>query len=323
MTHIPSVTGETDTSDLGPTLMHEHFFVVTPEVRQNFIGDNWDEAVEMARAVARIQVAVEAGVRTIVDVTPLGLGRYIPRIQQLAAQVDVNIVVATGLFTHDLLPFYWQRRPVLDGERDLLTDLFVRDITVGIADTGVRAAIIKCSTHDGVSADQERLLRAAARAHRETGAPITTHTNGAHGNEQQDIFASEGVDLTRVIIGHSDLSQDFDYVRSIMDRGSFVGLDTFGLEYLPPMFELPFQQRVDFVVRLCEAGYADRMLLSHDSATYSDCFGPTWIDQPNSHYAHIHLDVLPALRERAVPKTDITTMTVDNPRRVFENAAAY
>ena len=162
-------------------------------------------------------------------------------------------------------------------------------------DTGVKAGIIKCATDEpGVTQDVERILQAAARAHRATGVPISTHTHPASevGLKQQDVFESEGVDLSRVVIGHSGDSEDIAYLRKLCDRGSYIGMDRFGVDVY-----LPTPNRVATIAKMCELGYAEKMVLSHDASCY---FG--WVDPPlrekvvpNWHFNHIPDDVIPAL----------------------------
>ena len=111
---------------------------------------------------------------------------------------------------------------------DHVADLFIRDITQGIGNSGVKAAIIKCATDEGgLTPGVERVLRACARTHRQTGVPITTHTHAPsfRGRDQQRVFEEEGVDLSRVIIGHCGDSTDLDYLKELMDRGSMIGMD--------------------------------------------------------------------------------------------------
>jgi predicted metal-dependent phosphotriesterase family hydrolase len=198
-----------------------------------------------------------------------------------------------------------------------------RDIDEGIAGTGVKAAILKCATDEpGVTPGVERVLRAVAQAHRATGVPITTHTH-AHtrrGLDQQRIFAEEGVDLHRVIIGHSGDTTDLDYLEELVAAGSYLGMDRFGLDNI-----LSFSDRVGTVASMCERGHADKMVLAHDAACFMD-----WLPEaalpvvlPNWHYLHIHNDVLPALRARGVTEEQITTMLVDNPRAIFSHGGAY
>src|SRR5947209_6981096 len=103
MTSVATARGEIDSADLGRTLMHEHVFVLTPDVQQNH--DEWDEQERVADAVEKLRAVKTAGFDTIVDPTVIGLGRYIPRIEKIAAQVDLNIIVATGVYTYDTVPF--------------------------------------------------------------------------------------------------------------------------------------------------------------------------------------------------------------------------
>lgn len=321
MAQVETVRGPVDTGELGLVLMHEHLFVLSPEFMANHPEhDGFREDEHVADAIRRLDELKAAGIDTIVDPTVIGLGRYIPRVQRVAAETDLRIIVATGLYTYNDVPHYLHHRGpglIFDDGEDPLVGLFTGDIVDGIAGTGVKAALLKCATDEpGVTPGVERVLRAVAKAHRETGAPIMTHTHAPtrRGLEQQAVFASEGVDLSRVLIGHSGDTTDLDYLTEIADKGSLLGMDRFGLDPL-----LSFDERVATVAALCERGYAESMVLSHDASCFID-----WFEQdkmaavaPNWHFLHITRDVLPALRESGVSEKDITTMLVDNPRRFF------
>ena len=325
MPTIPTVRGPVDTGALGRTLMHEHVFVLTPEIQDNYDTPWGDEEDRIADAVKRLNELKAAGIDTIVDLTVTGLGRYIPRIQRIAEQTDINIVVATGLYTYNEVPHYFHFRGpgTLLGGPELMVEMFVHDIKEGIADTGVRAGILKCATDEpGVTPGVERVLRAVAAAHRETGVPISTHTHPAtrRGLEQQKVFAEEGVDLSRVVIGHSGDTTDVAYLEEVIANGSYIGMDRFGIDVI-----LPFEERVGIVATMCERGHAERMVLSHDAACHND-----WLDDeviaevtPRWHYLHITNDVVPALKERGVTDDQIHQMLVTNPRKVFEKQGAY
>jgi phosphotriesterase-related protein len=319
MATVETVRGPVDTSQLGQVLMHEHIFVLTPELMENY-DTGWDEELRVSEAIARLKELKANGIDTIVDLTVAGLGRYIPRIQRVNAETDLNIIVATGLYTYNDVPHYFHFRGPgrLFDVPELLTEMFIHDVKDGIAETGVRAGIFKCATDEpGVTEGVERVLRSVAQAHRATGVPISTHTH-AHsrrGIDQQDIFEQEGVDLSRVVIGHSGDTTDLDYLKEIMNRGSFIGMDRFGIDVL-----LPFEDRVKTVAALCEQGFAGQMVLSHDAACFND-----WLPQdalpvmtPNWHYLHITRDVIPALKSRGVTDEQVKQMMVDNPRRIFE-----
>lgn len=322
---VHTVRGPIPTTDLGVTLMHEHVFVLSPEIVANYPEGWGEEQVREQAAVDKLNALKAIGVDTIVDPTVIGLGRYIPRIARVAERTDLQIVVATGVYTYNDVPMFFHFTgpgTLLNGPEPMV-DMFVRDITEGIAGTGVKAAILKCATDEpGVTPGVERVLRAVAQAHRATGVPITTHTH-AHtrrGLEQQRVFAEEGVDLTRVIIGHSGDSTDLDYLEELAAAGSYLGMDRFGLDNI-----CSFDDRVDTVARMCERGHAGRMVLAHDASCYID-----WLPEaalpfalPNWHYLHIHNDVLPALRRRGVTEEQITTMLVDNPRAIFSRRGGY
>ncbi|WP_068275861.1 phosphotriesterase family protein [Aldersonia kunmingensis] len=320
MPTVETVRGPIDTAALGKVLMHEHVFTLGTEVRENYPGfpDPWDEDARVGDAVTKLTAMKQRGIDTIVDPTVIGLGRYLPRIQRINELVDVNIVAATGIYTYNDVPFQFHY-PVPGGGEPMV-DLFVRDIREGIADTGVKAGLLKCAIDEpGLTAGVERVMRAVGRAHVETGAPITVHTHvhTRSGLEVQRVLREEGVDLTKVVIGHSGDSTDLDYLCELADAGSYLGMDRFGLDIL-----LPFEDRVNTVAELARRGYAEKMVLAHDASCYIDWFNEDTVAAmaPNWNYTHISDDVLPALLDRGVTEAQIATMLVDNPRRYFESA---
>ena len=326
MPTVETVRGPVDTAELGATLMHEHVFVLSTEHLKNYgSGVWWDEDVRVADAVDQLNELKSLGIDTIVDPTVWGLGRYIPRVQRVAEQTAINIIVATGLYTYDEVPHQYEYRGpglLLDLPRDPMIEDFTRDIRDGIADTGVKAAFLKCVVEaKGLTHGVARTLRACAAAHRETGAPITVHTSSPTGAGRLalQVFRDEGVDLTKVVIGHAGDSNDLDYLSELADAGCLLGMDRFGLDIYNPT-----PSRVDTIVELAGRGFADRMVLAHDASCYIDYFpgaeGQAAKEQiaPNWNYTHISKDVLPVLRERGVTEEQIRQMLVDTPRRYFE-----
>jgi phosphotriesterase-related protein len=321
MVAVPTVRGPVDSTMLGQTLMHEHVFVLTADVQNNY-ADEWDEEARVADAVTRLTALRALGVETIVDPTVVGLGRNVARIKRINERVDLNIVVATGVYTYGDVPFFFRYRgPALSPDLpDPMLEFFVRDLTTGIADTGVRAGLLKCAIdHEGMAPGVERVLRAVAGAHKQTGAPIMVHTHpgSKRGSEVAKLFGELEIDPHRVQLAHSGDSVDVDYLASLADAGFQLGMDRFGLDTT-----LPTAQRVAIVAELCRRGYAGSMVLSQDAACYID-----WVDQqlvpaflPNWHYQHIHTVVLAALREQGVTDEQIDQMLVGNPRRFFETA---
>jgi len=174
----------------------------------------------------------------------------------------------------------------------------------------------------GVTPGVERVLRAVAVAHRATGVPISTHTDSLtrRGLDQQDIFDEEGVDLSRVVIGHSGDTTDIAYLEEVIARGSWLGMDRFGIDIM-----LPFEQRVQIVADLCARGHHNKIVLSHDASCECDWFTKESVSgvAPKWHYLHITEDVVPALMQRGVTEEQITAMLVDNPREIFTRQGAY
>lgn len=319
MTQVETVRGPVQGADLGVTLMHEHIFVKNPELEHNYPSPEWDEEAMLATALEGLQALVERGISTLVDLTVMGLGRNIQRIQQVAAQTPVNIVVATGYYTQKDLPaFFHNHGPGLYADvPEPLLNMFLGDIREGISGTGVKAAMIKVVTDKfGITPDVERVLAAAAEAHLQTGVPITTHTNAEYrgGLEQQAFFRDRGVDLQHVVIGHCGDTVDVDYLRELMDNGSPIGMDRFGMDIMASESD-----RIDTVARLCEAGYADRLTLSHDASFFSVNMEPSVRNRimPNWNHRCISDRVLPALRERGVTDETIEQILVTNPARIL------
>lgn len=313
---VQTVTGPLAASSLGPTLMHEHVFSLYAEVRVQ--DGTWDEETRIAHAAAKLHDAYEGGIRTVVDLTVYGLGRNLRLLQRVSERSGVNIVAATGVYFFSEMPGYFRRRIDLEGP-EVLEDLFVGEIEDGVFDTGIRAAVIKCALdREGVTKDTDLALRAAARAQVRTGVPLSTHTHpaSANGLEQQRIFREEGVDPERVIIGHSGDTTDLDYLTRLLDGGTFLGMDRFG-SYRPP----PLDERVQTVATLCAKGYAERLVLSHDTNCWSDKVPDhlrgTRPECSPAPFTFVTDQVLPRLREAGVSEGQIDQMLVDNPRRIF------
>jgi phosphotriesterase-related protein len=328
MTLIPTVTGAVDTADLGQTYMHEHIFVLTPDVQQNYPAEWGSEDERIADAVSKLRALAAQGIKTIVDPTVAGLGRYLPRIQRIAAQVpELNIIVATGLYTYDSVPFFFEHRgPALNAALgtevpDPMVDMFVADITEGITGTGVRAGMLKCAIdHHGMTPGVERVMRAVAKAHHQTGVPITVHTHPGRrtGLEVKRVLCDEeGVDPGRVVLGHSGDTTDCDHLAELADAGFLLGMDRFGIN-----LATTFEARADTLVEMCRRGYAERMVLSQDAACYIDWIDPNVLPfLPQWHYLHIMDEVLPYAREHGVTDEQIGAMLAGNPRRFFEGKA--
>jgi phosphotriesterase-related protein len=322
MTTVETIRGQVSVEKLGRVLVHEHVFAMNVEYVVNYRQDFFDERT-VAMAAAKLNAAKAAGYDTIIDLTVLGIGRHIPQLAKVAAQTDINIIVSTGAYTFDEVPgpFAFYGPGLLHDAPEPMIAHFVGDIVDGIGGTGIKAGELKCAIDKpGLKPGVERVMRAIAQAHRQTGVPITVHTAPAQqtGLIVQRVLAEEGVDLEDVIIGHCGDTEDVDYLMQLADRGSILGMDRFGFH-----FPTNTVQRVATIVEMVKRGYVRHLALSHDCACFSDYLPSMEVYGevlPDSHPRHIHQDVLPALLEAGVTQAQIDTMFIDNPRRHFEAA---
>ena len=222
MATINSVLGPMDTADLGFTLSHEHVIVTSAGI-QYVYPEFIDRAGTVERGIADLNTAYSEGLRTIIDVTTLDLGRDIRLLEQVSRESGVNIICATGTW-RDIPRVFWTSTP------DMIAPLYIREIEEGIENTGIKAGIIKVANDmGGVTDEGEIILRAAARAQKSTSVPISTHTWAPErvGEQQVAVFEDEGVDLNRVYVGHSNDTTDTEYLIGLLEKGVWIGLDRY------------------------------------------------------------------------------------------------
>jgi phosphotriesterase-related protein len=321
MPSVPTTAGDIDAGDLGVVLMHEHVFIRTEPLQQGWPGfGGWDTETEVAAARDRLSRLSQAGVGAILDMTVPGIGRDPALVARAADGTGLKVMFATGYYTYDNLPFPFQfrgRGKVIDDADQMLESLFERDVTSGIGDTGFRAAVLKIVTDEqGMTTDIERLALAVANVHGRTGAPVCTHAHALskRGLDQQRLLASRGVDLGRVLVGHSNETTDLGYLEQVIDNGSYLGWDRCGLG-----ITVPLNAQLDTLAKLCERGYASRIMLSHDKASFTDWFSGAEQDLvlPDWQFSYIHSGLLPGLRERGISEDQVEQMLVRNPREFF------
>jgi len=312
---VETVRGPVSLDALGPTLMHEHVFILDPgalaSFGAHFGASYWDEEVRVAAAIAALRRLRDSGIETIVDPTAYGLGRDIPRIQRVNEGVDLNIVVATGVYAFVELPGFLGYRT-----NDWIVDLFVHELREGIGNTGVKAAFLKCAIdRHGLVGDVPRILSLVAAAAVETDAPVMVHTYAPthSGLVALDALVREGVDPRRVVVAHAGDSNDLDYLRAIADTGASLGCDRFNIEHFNPD-----EDRIRTLVALVEAGYVDRIHLGHDAATFHDFMvgNPLFADE-HPDYLHLSTRILPRLLAAGLTQEQLDEMLVENPRRFF------
>ena len=226
--------GRSRPRELGPALLHEHIFIVSPEGIENFNhawgAPWWDEDARVAGCRGRAARGARAGIRTIVDPTAFGLSRNVRRIARVNEQVDLHIVVCTGVYAFMELPGFLKYRSADD-----LAALFIRELREGIDDTGIRAAFLKCAIEEhGVIGDIPVILDAIAAAALETGAPVMVHTNA----EARTGLVGAGRAVTarastrpRIVIAHAGDCNDMGYLRELAGSGAMLGLDRFNITF--------------------------------------------------------------------------------------------
>jgi phosphotriesterase-related protein len=321
---VSTYRGPVDADALGWTLTHEHVFVRSPELDREYPHPEWDREAAVARAVAALEEVYDLGVRTVVDLTVPGLGRDVDLVGEVARQVRVHLVAATGWYADEVLPPYFRTHGPgrLVGGPEPLVEMFARDVTEGIGGTGVRAGMLKVVTDlPGLTPDVTRVMTAAAEVHGTTGVPITTHSNPAtrNGLDQARFLLEREVAPDHLVIGHSGDSTDLDYLLALLDVGVTLGMDRFGMAHTGDD-----DCRVETVVALVRRGYAGQLVLSHDSACFSRVTPPSWRREHTPHWTLDHLSrrVLPRLREHGVDETEIERMMVHNPRRLLAPVGA-
>jgi len=284
---VPTVRGPVSADDIGVTLLHEHVFIASPEGIANHNhtwGEPWwDEEKRVAAAIRDLRELRDLGVGTIVDPTAFGLSRNVHRLRRVNAEVDINIVVCTGIYAFIEVPAYLKYRSA-----EGLADILRRDI-------------------------DPLILDAIALTHKATGVPVMVHTNAAakSGLVALAELTARGVDPTRIVIAHAGDSNDMEYLREIGDSGAILGCDRFNI----PSFNAD-EDRIATLLKLLDEGYIDRIHLSHDAATFNDFMqhNPPFAGAaPN--YTHIHREVLPKLLEAGVTQEQIDEMLVANARR--------
>lgn len=318
MKTINTVTGTIGTDQLGVTLMHEHLLIGWAGWELDCTAPRFDRKTALKQATERLKELKDLGLRTFVDPCPNDIGRDVVFMAEVAEKTGINVICATGLYKEDLgnTPYFKQRSV------EEIAEVYATELTRGIGETGIKAGIIKCATgKDRITEYESKCLRAAARASKRTGAPITTHTDeGTMGREQLDIFASEGVDFARVVIGHSCGASDLRYHTDMLDRGCYLGFDRFGLDFLHPD-----RLRMAALIGLVGVGFEKQLVLSHDSVACWLGKGLPEMDEKtrklieNWNPTHIFKHIVPALKEAGVSQRKIDAMLMENPRRYFES----
>lgn len=285
----------------GYTYVHEHTTIdlsslkKTEDTKLNL----FDETVEEYKAL------YDKGVRNIIDVTVRGMKRNPAYVKRVAEASGMNILQSTGWYQDKFLPEYIETKSVRE-----LADMMINDIKIGLDGTDVKASLIgEIGTSKNEMTSRERkVFEAAVIAHDETNVPITTHTTlGTFGKEQVDFFKSKNMDLSRVVIGHVDLTGNIEYVLELLNEGIYVEFDTVGKEnYMPDM------TRVNMLKRIEAEGFEDKVFLSMDITRRSHLKAKGGLG-----YSYLLDTFVPLMKENGISDKFIKKMLKDNPNAFY------
>lgn len=309
---VRTLTGDISPDDLGPTLIHEHLSVDWGELLGRPKVLDFDRAELVDRMVGRMEELAAVGFGGMTECTPYGTGRYVDLFHEVARRSPVRIVGSTGFFHESWCPMHPVARALdLDG----LVDLMTREVTEGMGDTLIRAGLIKVATGAGrISANEEKVVRAAARVHRSTGCPVICHITDSMSLELLDLFASEGVGPDEVIVSHVGHAPDpIAEVDGLIDRGANFAFDRIGFRVF--FEDAHWLRLIGHVVR---RGAVGRVMLSHDAGVLAYGLELASSQGPWDDYAYIGREFLPRLlRTEGITPDHVRTMVTENPRRVL------
>ena len=279
-------------------------------------------------AAEELSLFKKLGGGSVIDVTPRGLGRDVNSVRKISDLTELNIVVATGWYISSSHP-----AEVVQGSKDELAQVMVRELTEGIEDTGVRAGVIKCAvggiTGDPtdpvekrkIHPDEEKVLRAASIAQRSTGSCITLHpcVFKRDFDFYIDVLEEEGADITRFYMAHVDNlfpSLDLNYCKSILETGASISFDTFGhdtdIGYFGEPSTVSDKDRMKVLSELCKVGYDRQILVGQDVATKRRL-----VRYGGKGYGHLLKHIVPKLREGGLPEHVVRNILIENPKRLL------
>jgi len=312
MPHVQTVLGPIDPGDLGFTLPHEHTQISLWHIPARW--DYWQLTRDEPLILEELAAFREAGGGGIVDLTMPAVGRDPVWLAGIARASGLSVVMGCGWYRGA----YYPAETLIDRRSvDDLADELVREATDGVGDTGIRPGIIGEIGTDKpwVSALEERVHRAAARAARRTGLGLTTHSVlSPVGLEQLRIFEDEGADPSRVVVGHADSYPHLDHYLAIIERGAAIEFDFLGMSFTPA--ERHGEGRiVELLCELLSRGHVEHILLSQDV-----CHDSQLQRYGGNGYTYLASAFLPRLRDAGVSEAEIETLTVANPRRLLSIA---
>ena len=307
--HVQTVLGAIEPAALGFTLPHEHTQIALWHVQDRW--DYWQLTRDEPVILAELARYTAAGGRALVDLTLPGIGRDPAWLAGLARVSGLHIVMGGGWYR---TAYYPAEALIERRSADDLADELVREASDGVGGTDIRPGIFGEIGTDKpwLSPAEERVHRAVARAARRTGLPISTHAVMSDvGLAQLRVFEEEGVDPSRVVVGHADSYPQLGHYLEVIRRGSSLEFDFLGMSFTPT--ERHGEARViELVCELLSRGHVDRILLSQDV-----CHDSQLTRYEGNGYVYLADTFLPRLRAAGVSEREIDTITVANPRRLL------
>lgn len=304
---LRTVKGDVSLDQLGLILPHEHLFTdLDGPDRPGYAVGNPDEVVRVI--LPFLEEAKRAGVTALVECSTGGVGRNISILDRIAEKTSIHIVAPTGVYREAFVP-----KGMRDTPQQTLAQEWIRDLTIGIEETGIKAGFIKMAvSDDGPTALEVRNLRAAANACKATGAAVASHTiRVSSARQEMDILESEGMDLHRFIWVHANAEAGKPEHLEAVRKGAYVEFDAIGA---------PFADQallVNYTLALIESGYAENILLSHDAGWYQPGRPGGQPEGGIRGYTALVESFLPALRQKGVSDEIIHLLTCTNPARAF------
>jgi phosphotriesterase-related protein len=308
---IQTVRGAISPADLGFTLPHEHTKVSLWHIQGRW--DYWELIGDEPRILEELGAYAAAGGRALVDLTLDGIGRDLPRLARISEATGLHIIGGGGWYR---TAYYPPEARIDTRTTDDLADEIVREFTDGVPGPNgpVRPGIIGEIGTDKpwVTAQEERVFRAAARAAKHTGAAVTTHAVQSDvGLAQLTILEDEGLDPARIVIGHCDSYPRIEHWREIVRRGATVEADFLGMSFTP--LERAGEPKViELLKQLIDEGFASQIMLSQDV-----CHDSQLLSYGGNGYTYLQKTFLPRLLTAGVDQKTIDQITIKNPARVL------
>lgn len=302
---VQTVLGPVAPGDLGFTLPHEHTKCSLWWIESRW--DYWELIGDEPRINEELAAYQALGGGTLVDVTPIGIGRDLARLARLSQATGLHIVAGAGWYRQAYYPAEARidRRSIDD-----LADEIVQEFVDGPVRPGIIGEI--GTDKPWVTAQEERVFRAAARAARRTGASVTTHAVQSDvGLAQLAILEEEGLDPARIVIGHCDSHPRIEHWREIVRRGAHVQADFLGMSFTP-LERAGEPKVVELISTLLNEGFEKQILLSQDV-----CHDSQLASYGGNGYTYLQKSFLPQLAAAGVNAATIKTITVENPARLL------